>query len=666
MKDRDKLKLLNLVDEKYLEEADPAKAALPQDGKNAAEGRGARRRRRTAGIAIAASVAVCISAGALALFLPFSTALPDVSMYADSEYYSLIQKLNEYTYRPPKYKNNFEKLMATLAPGGTAPDIGMDMAPGDSGDSGTAAPDSGASDEGYNEVTDNQTAGVTEADKIKRSDEYIYYLDGNNLRVFSIDGEQSAQVGEFNVFGYWQWEYREDSESADGGSSSLYNNISCQEFFLSEDCTTVTVISTWYDKTMYATGLLSLDVGDAQNISVAGSLVVEGQYTSARVRDGKLLLATGYYLLTSCIDFADPSTYVPMVDCGDGFELLPAEDVISPDKLTSSSYTVVVQCDEQSLSLLGSAAYISYSSDFYASADNVYFWRGYGAESEPQDGVVNVKRMTEISVLGYGDGLELVGSFAVEGTIKNRYCLDEYDGVLRVFTTMYEYARREEQITSGGVVSDVIYVENRGDNASLYCIDLSDFSLVASVENFAPEGESVYSARFDGDTAYVCTAVDMADPVFIFDLSDYDNITYRETGTVAGFSTSLIDFTDDILIGIGEDGDGAMKIEAYTGEQGSVVSVSKITFPHTHYSADYKSYYVDRKNKLIGLGVNDYAAEGSGSHYLVVGFDGTQFTQLIYAPIKGYTADMRGVYVDGYFYMFGEQDFKVVKLDITE
>lgn len=54
---------------------------------------------------------ICISiliAFNLILFIPYSTALPDLSAYKDSEYYSVMQQLNRLTYTPPRYKNNFD------------------------------------------------------------------------------------------------------------------------------------------------------------------------------------------------------------------------------------------------------------------------------------------------------------------------------------------------------------------------------------------------------------------------------------------------------------------------------------------------------------------------------------------------------------------------------
>ena len=157
---------------------------------------------------------VFVLALALTLFVPYSDQLPNVDHYRNSPYYKLIPGLNKATWQPPAHKNNYEWLKAVLS--ATKFDAADDMAPvapGNVSDSlngivsepiysanaapmgtitgGVIAPES---DQKYEEVTDNQVQGVTESDIFKRSDKYIYYLRGNNLSVYSIDKENSAEI----------------------------------------------------------------------------------------------------------------------------------------------------------------------------------------------------------------------------------------------------------------------------------------------------------------------------------------------------------------------------------------------------------------------------------------------------------------------------------------
>ena len=48
--------------------------------------------------------------------------------------------------------------------------------------------------------------------------------------------------------------------------------------------------------------------------------------------------------------------------------------------------------------------------------------------------------------------------------------------------------------------------------------------------------------------------------------------------------------------------------------------------------------------------------------YILLHFDGYELVELVNVPLFGDPANMRGVYIDGYMYMFGSNDFKVEKI----
>ena len=153
----------------------------------------------------------------------------------------------------------------------------------------------------------------------------------------------------------------------------------------------------------------------------------------------------------------------------------------------------------------------------------------------------------------------------------------------------------------------------------------------------------------------------------MFDLSDINNITYKETGTIEGFSTSLINMGNGFLLGIGDGGQG-LKLEIYKETPTGVESYCKYEYRFGDYSSDYKAYYVDRENQLIGLGIWQRALE-MRSGYVVLHFDGTSLTEVLYEDVEGSFDKMRAVYIDGYMYIFGYRgkagdpaDFKICSL----
>ena len=176
MKKKEWLKSLDGVDEKFVPQAAPTGAhRKARSGKTV----------RMLSI-LAACMCFVLLAGTFALFIPYKTTPPSVAKYADSEYYSIIEKLNEYNYDPPAYKNTFE-LLLDLPSNLFAK--AEDWAPG-----ATNEAENMTGTGNYQEVTDNQVSGVIEADLIKRSDTHIYYLSSGTLRIFSIEGEDSKGV----------------------------------------------------------------------------------------------------------------------------------------------------------------------------------------------------------------------------------------------------------------------------------------------------------------------------------------------------------------------------------------------------------------------------------------------------------------------------------------
>ena len=74
----------------------------------------ARRNKRAVLLSVTAGFLALVLAINLLLFLPYPSGLQDISRYAGSEYYHLMQKLNELTYRAPEHKNNFDAWFGDL------------------------------------------------------------------------------------------------------------------------------------------------------------------------------------------------------------------------------------------------------------------------------------------------------------------------------------------------------------------------------------------------------------------------------------------------------------------------------------------------------------------------------------------------------------------------
>ena len=636
---------LGEIDDKYIKEAEPN----PMKQRN---------RIITAAVSLARVVAL-----SLYLFIPFRDAVSDLSDYKSSAYYPLIETIDDYYLslrNQTSYKNYFEYYTDMLgglfapkfdmAPGGDAPTNDMVGAP-------EMMPDGGTGE--YVENTDNQVEGVIESDLMKMTDKYIFRLGyridkGESekrssviplLRVYSINKEETDVVAEFDI------------PTFEDESSSGYD---LHEMYLSTDADTITILKEYRSAESSQTrlGVIALDVTDVNNITERSKVSIDGSLNTSRLVDGRLVLITDYSVMKSRVDYSVPETFVPTVDSGDGREAIDMTDVIYPEEISSTQYTVVTMMDSENLEIFGTKALLNFTSDVYVSKNHLFLSREYTERNENES-----RRMSDIAVLDY-TGEELVdkGIITARGWTEDQYSFDEKDGYLRVVTSTNDTVERNDEGNVGLTMKQ---------SASLYIYNLADNSLAYKVEDFAPQGESASAVRFDGDACYVCTAVvvNFTDPVFFFDLTDYENITYTDTGIIDGYSDSLINYGEGQLLGIGREDWQFSKVEVYEEIGGQVVGVYKYKFDGT-YSLDYKSYLVNREENLFGFGVN-YLYEkdeendvyNSYNCYVLISFDDEGMTVQKF-KINALQAEyVRAAYIDGYLYITTPLEIVVEKIN---
>lgn len=628
--------------------------------------------------AIASFAVAAVTALNLVLFLPYSTEVPAaVAKYQGNEYFNVICALDKMSGgSKTTYKNNYEKWTAGIKNPFTdskyeaneenptypdtdiwfdAVDDSLATTPGigteNSGDVDASSPENG----GYVETTDNQVAGVIEGDLFKRTNTHIFYMDVNPeycIRAYSIAGAESKQVSATKV-----------------ELSGLYKTGDHQpQIYLSSDGTRLTLLTSVYKKTKSADGktktdrytlVIGYDVSDPTAIKEINRVYITGKYTSSRMTDGNLLLINNYSVAYH-YDYDDPTTYIPHYGSSlEDMQAVAGEDIVCPENGTMKNYTVVYKIDPVSFAVEDSAALFSHSTQTYVSAENIYITRQYNERVDVSEDAYTIVAKTEISKVYYGgEGLAYQGSAVVDGAVKNQYSMDEYNGILRVVSTNREERRIKRY-------SESLDYEWWGSNGSvragsLYCIDIDDMETVASVEKFIQD-ETVESIRFDKDKAYVCTAVviTFTDPVFAFDLSNLDNITYVDTGVIEGYSTSLVNFTDGYLLGIGYNEMGGLKVEIYCETENAVESICSFE-KNGWFSEDYKSYYINREEGLVGLAVKNT--------YYLLQFDGYGLNVVLEKEMKEYysPSSVRATLIEEYFYLIsaGGENFFVE--DIVE
>ena len=243
--------------------------------------------------------------------------------------------------------------------------------------------------------------------------------------------------------------------------------------------------------------------------------------------------------------------------------------------------TFVIAVDLESESMLGASCYMGSVSGVYASENAIYL-----SQTEGYDEVSR----TLVHSYEFSDFLSYQGSGAVEGHLWGRgevdFRISEYEGYLRLVTT-----------TQAGPWGSDNSINHQLSMLKLSKAELK-LNLVASLPNAnRPEkigkpNESLYGVRFFGDKLYLVT-FETIDPLYVLDLSNPEDPIIAGELNIPGFSDFLHPVNDDLLLGLGADEQGLVKLELF--------NVGDISAPYslgTHVLGDGRwSYSEARYNR---------------------------------------------------------------------
>jgi uncharacterized secreted protein with C-terminal beta-propeller domain len=133
-----------------------------------------------------------------------------------------------------------------------------------------------------------------------------------------------------------------------------------------------------------------------------------------------------------------------------------------------------------------------------------------------------------------GTNLSVEATGAFEGQVNNQFSVDPHDEHLRL-----AYSRGLGTERSNGI----LVFDQVGD----------ELTAVGKLDGLA-KGESIFSARFIGDDAYLVTFL-QTDPLFTIDLTDPTNPRLAGELKIPGFSRYLHPLGENQLIGFGRDAD---------------------------------------------------------------------------------------------------------------
>ena len=512
--------------------------------------------------------------------------------------------------------------------------------------------DDSAAEKDYSD-TNNQVEGVQEADIIKTDGEYIYAAVDGDVYLLRENGGNPEILSKIEKKAGTELDEKDGAHEAEEYVNNIYVtetrlvlmkytvDYSTYEDAVAED---VAIAGCYVGQGTYTAAVY--DIADRSHPVLLNELGQSGTLISSRMVGDILYLVYSYYVPGE-IDETDPSTYVPALYLGDAKTEVAADDIMLLGEPGAAQYLTVSSIDVGSpAEFLDTQSILGCGSDIYCNSETLVVALVTGEEAN------NVyKDKTDLYRFSLKDGavtMESQGS--VPGYVLNQFSMDEYNGYFRIVTT--------ENVThyfnEGGIAS----AEQEKTRNHLFVLDES-MNIVGSIEDLA-RGESIYSARFMGDTGYFVT-YRQVDPLFTVDLSTPSEPKILSELKVPGFSNYLHPFGDGLLLGFGQNSDEesgeiqGLKLSMFDTSDPAAVAEKHSELLGKKYMwsnaiGNHKAILVDSEKNLIG-----FPAENEYMLYSYSPESGFQKIAQLTLEADGpgdMDYDLRGFYVDDVFYLY--------------
>lgn len=323
------------------------------------------------------------------------------------------------------------------------------------------------------------------------------------------------------------------------------------------------------------TEITTVDISDMSHPKVTAQILLPGSYQSARRIDQSVRL-----VMSDSFPFPDGVKFWPDLapgastdDRNKAFDALEAADEalirgrslddwlrkgelrIPGGSTTSISYNcsdfslstaptrpgllIVATVDLTTDSLKSRTAVFADPGTLYASRDTLYVatahWWWW-----PEPGQSDATYLHAFD-LRDPDTAPYLGSGTVDGTVRDQYGMDEFQGALRVATHL---STRVADGTTWGTLQ-------QSNRISVLTLGGGALNLTGKTADYG-DGEQTFGTRFLGSRGFVITAKQV-DPLFSFDLSDPAHPTKVGELSMPGFIAYLHPVDDTHLLGIGRE-----------------------------------------------------------------------------------------------------------------
>jgi uncharacterized secreted protein with C-terminal beta-propeller domain len=230
--------------------------------------------------------------------------------------------------------------------------------------------------------------------------------------------------------------------------------------------------------------------------------------------------------------------------------------------------------------------------------------------------------------------LQIASSGTVPGRPLNQYSLDEYDGNLRIATTV-----DSNWTAATDSVNDIYILDN-------------SLKIIGSITDLGID-EQIYSARFIGDKGYLVTFKQI-DPFYVLDLKKPRSPRVAGELKIPGFSSYLHPLDDNTILGIGNE-NGRVKVSMFNVQDpANPTEQAKYTLDEfwTEVGSSAHAFLLDTKHKAFFM--------PAGQSGYIFSYD----DQLILERVVGNTNAQRAIFINDYLYVIGTN--KIVALNESD
>ena len=516
-------------------------------------------------------------------------------------------------------------------------------------------------------MTNIQVAGVDEADIVKTDGEFIYYISNQKIYILSKNLELVSTIDNINnekeKFIPKELYINNDKLIILGNYSKFStNNISNKNTEIidideSQEILTDDVI---INSENFAKAMV-YDINKKDSPKLIREVGLDGFYINSRmINDNIYFVSSKNILYNNNLKDEEILPYTEDSIRDENKKMISYSDIAYFKDVNTYNYMIVGGFNINNSEEVQTETFFGASDNIYANKENLYITE-LKIENNMDKTIIYKFKLGENGII-----LECKGE--VEGYLNNQFSMDEYEGNLRVATTIIK-----NEIYYDSTDTTIVMGTNQDVSNKLTILD-DNLKEIGKIENMAQD-EKIYAVRFIGKIGYIVT-FKQTDPLFVIDLSDPTNPIIKGELKIPGYSSYLHPYDDTHIIGIGyntkENSSGGI---VNTNMKISMLDISDLENPREMYTMDigekyvyseleynHKALFINKDKNLIGFPLT-YNGKNSFILIKINLENGFEKYNEITKELNYKTNINRGIYINSVFYTLAENE--IISYDLN-